>query len=270
MALETITFAVWNYDIQQAKRITEPGKPVSALELAMRRQPGAGESVVHVGWICDFWLLPSFGGQVMLGKRLAKWLVAEKKGEDIGPIIVHIADSKAEIVDYEPDPDGIRSNIYGIAEPSEFEKQKGRTFIANELLSRLLTNEHMTTMDGRRQWKWGELLSALLNSEHLQSGIAEPNTELNPFDIDNWNRYYGYEHEYDEVLLEELRTERNCIAKEEDLHVFFVLQDSELMEISAKAPQSEEELLAIRGIGPIKLKKYGRRILEIIWRHLGG
>ena len=76
--------------------------------------------------------------------------------------------------------------------------------------------------------------------------------------------------EYDEALFEKLRAERKRIADEADVPLFIVFRNNTLMELSAQAPQSEREFLAVRGVGPTKLEKYGSRFLEVIRRHLDG
>jgi superfamily II DNA helicase RecQ len=46
--------------------------------------------------------------------------------------------------------------------------------------------------------------------------------------------------------------------------VFRILADQTLLGIAALRPATEEELLAVGGIGSSRLRKYGARLLEIV------
>jgi ATP-dependent DNA helicase RecQ len=45
---------------------------------------------------------------------------------------------------------------------------------------------------------------------------------------------------------------------------FRILSDVTLVDIAAKKPRDEGELLEVGGIGPHRLEKYGARILRIV------
>ena len=45
---------------------------------------------------------------------------------------------------------------------------------------------------------------------------------------------------------------------------YVVLHDSTIQEIASAKPGSERELSRITGIGPTKLERYGKDILEIV------
>lgn len=68
---------------------------------------------------------------IIHGKKLKAWLKAEKRGDDVGPIVVHIAkfeeEYRAEIISYEPDEDGLRSRLYGDTMPEETEEQNPKS-----------------------------------------------------------------------------------------------------------------------------------------------
>ncbi|MBB2913559.1 DNA helicase-2/ATP-dependent DNA helicase PcrA [Streptosporangium becharense] len=69
--------------------------------------------------------------------------------------------------------------------------------------------------------------------------------------------------EYDESLLESLRTWRAGVAKEARIPPYVVFTDVTLQAIAERAPASEQDLLAITGIGRVKLDRYGEAVLDL-------
>ncbi len=65
-------------------------------------------------------------------------------------------------------------------------------------------------------------------------------------------------------LFERLRQLRLMIAKEEGMPPYIVFSDKTLIDMCAKLPGNEEEMLDVSGVGENKLHKYGRRFLEEI------
>ena len=45
---------------------------------------------------------------------------------------------------------------------------------------------------------------------------------------------------------------------------YFVYNNEMMEEIIKMKPKNEEELIAIRGFGPVKIEKYGQDIIDII------
>ncbi|MEN8142369.1 MAG: DNA helicase RecQ [Thermodesulfobacteriota bacterium] len=70
--------------------------------------------------------------------------------------------------------------------------------------------------------------------------------------------------EYDRDLFEKLRELRKEIATEQGVPPFVVFSDATLAEMAAALPRSDEDLLAITGVGKHKLEKYGSRFLEAL------
>jgi DNA helicase-2/ATP-dependent DNA helicase PcrA len=68
----------------------------------------------------------------------------------------------------------------------------------------------------------------------------------------------------DAVLFDALRAWRLGQAREEKVSPFIVAYDTVIAEIAERRPQSEQELLAVAGIGPGKVEKYGADILAIV------
>lgn len=74
--------------------------------------------------------------------------------------------------------------------------------------------------------------------------------------------------EEDEALFVILRKLRREIAARESVPPYLVFADSTLREMSKYAPTTTEALLGIKGVGQVKLEKYGRLFLEAIQKHL--
>ncbi|WP_062443118.1 ATP-dependent DNA helicase UvrD2 [Herbidospora daliensis] len=74
--------------------------------------------------------------------------------------------------------------------------------------------------------------------------------------------------EYDEALLEELKTWRAEAAKEAKVPSYVVFTDVTLQAIAERVPATEEALLSIAGIGRVKLERYGQAVLSLVRRRL--
>ncbi|MFD0884469.1 HRDC domain-containing protein, partial [Streptosporangium algeriense] len=69
--------------------------------------------------------------------------------------------------------------------------------------------------------------------------------------------------DYDEALLESLRTWRASAAKEAKVPVYVVFTDVTLQAIAERAPVTERDLLSITGIGRVKMDRYGEAVLDL-------
>ena len=65
-------------------------------------------------------------------------------------------------------------------------------------------------------------------------------------------------------LFETLRILRTEIATEENMPAYAVFSDATLRQIESEMPTNEKELLAIDGVGKVKLEKYGKRFINAI------
>ena len=63
-----------------------------------------------------------------------------------------------------------------------------------------------------------------------------------------------------EELLAKLKVKRLDIAREKRVPAFVIFSDRSLTEMAAKRPQSESQFLDINGVGPQKLKEYGKTL----------
>ena len=68
----------------------------------------------------------------------------------------------------------------------------------------------------------------------------------------------------DAVLLERLRGLRSSIAREQKMPAYIVFADRTLLEMAVRRPKSPYALGEIRGVGPMKIEKYGERFLALL------
>jgi DNA helicase-2/ATP-dependent DNA helicase PcrA len=72
---------------------------------------------------------------------------------------------------------------------------------------------------------------------------------------------------YDRELFSALREWRRAEALAHGLPAFTIFHDATLRAIAASVPTTSSELLAVPGIGPTKLDRYGERVLELVADH---
>jgi len=72
---------------------------------------------------------------------------------------------------------------------------------------------------------------------------------------------------YDRVLFSKLRELRKSIADGEDIAPFIVFNDATLSELSRVQPTTSSQMLAISGIGDVKLSRYGQAFMQAIKEH---
>jgi len=66
------------------------------------------------------------------------------------------------------------------------------------------------------------------------------------------------------ALLGKLRELRSSIARGEKVPSYVVFADRTLIEMAARRPKSLDAMSTIRGVGPVKLERYGERFLELV------
>jgi DNA helicase II / ATP-dependent DNA helicase PcrA len=69
---------------------------------------------------------------------------------------------------------------------------------------------------------------------------------------------------YEEATFDALRQWRLLEAKEAEVPAFVVFTDATLVAIAEACPQSLDELAGLAGVGPAKLERYGRSVLEVL------
>ena len=71
-------------------------------------------------------------------------------------------------------------------------------------------------------------------------------------------------HPLSESLLTALKALRLTIANENNVPAFVIFSDVSLVDMCLKRPHSEIELLAVSGVGQVKLERYGARFLQLL------
>jgi ATP-dependent DNA helicase RecQ len=68
----------------------------------------------------------------------------------------------------------------------------------------------------------------------------------------------------DEALLARLRDLRRTISKAEQVPAYVVFTDRTLAEMAVRRPANQNALGQIRGVGPVKLERYGEKFLDVL------
>ncbi|PYI57229.1 DNA helicase RecQ [Paenibacillus flagellatus] len=74
----------------------------------------------------------------------------------------------------------------------------------------------------------------------------------------------------DESLFEKLRQLRKSFAERDRVPPYTIFHDSTLRELCVMLPQSEDEMLSVKGVGEHKYRKYGQEFLQCIVEHTAG
>lgn len=68
----------------------------------------------------------------------------------------------------------------------------------------------------------------------------------------------------DQTLVTELREWRNTTAKSRGVPAYVVISDATLRGVCHRKPATEQELVQVPGIGPMKVEQFGDDILGIV------
>ncbi|MFK7886286.1 MAG: DNA helicase RecQ [Gammaproteobacteria bacterium] len=71
-------------------------------------------------------------------------------------------------------------------------------------------------------------------------------------------------------LFELLRGTRAILASENAVPAYVIFHDATLVQMATRQPQTEDELLALSGIGQAKLERYGEAFLEVVAEYVNG
>lgn len=70
--------------------------------------------------------------------------------------------------------------------------------------------------------------------------------------------------EMDHLLVTELRQWRGELAKSRGVPAYVVMTDATIRALAERMPKSERELIAVPGLGPVKVEQFGEHVLSII------
>jgi len=68
----------------------------------------------------------------------------------------------------------------------------------------------------------------------------------------------------DEELLERLRQWRSTVAAAQGVPAYVVFTDATMIALAERKPTTDAQLVAIAGIGPHKLSRYGMAVLKLV------
>jgi len=109
--------------------------------------------------------------------------------------------------------------------------------------------------------KLTEAARPLLRGEQSLT-LARPRVKIRPEKKPAGKRIEGLD--YDEDLFQALRVLRKRLADEARVPPYVIFGDAALVEMAAYRPADEEALLAINGVGAVKLERYGADFLKVI------
>jgi ATP-dependent DNA helicase RecQ len=73
----------------------------------------------------------------------------------------------------------------------------------------------------------------------------------------------------DRPLYDALVSWRRDLARASAVPAYVIFDNKTLRSVAASRPRSSEALLAVPGIGPVKLERYGAALLEVVGAHTG-
>ena len=114
-----------------------------------------------------------------------------------------------------------------------------------------------------------QMTSQLISAKEIYWSVLIRYTEKNAVVNDQKSEKYGIdvdaELNSDEMkTLESLKLWRSQKAKDQNLPVYFIATNKELLSIAKYKPLKKEELQEIKGFGKFKVEHYGSEIIEIL------
>ena len=145
------------------------------------------------------------------------------------------------------DRSGLRDIASGLVERGLLTREDGQypTISVTNAGRKWLRNRETLTLDMRVDEPSPQ--SKLSRSRRASGGgTASPNTG------------------YDDALFEQLRALRRRLADEEGVPAFVVFGDATLKGLAAAKPTNPQDMLAVSGVGPTKLERYGEAFLAVV------
>lgn len=118
----------------------------------------------------------------------------------------------------------------------------------------------LLSVQARPPTDWASYISA----ERARLGTDDPRTRRRrkggiPADLDP----------DDEALFEALRSWRSTRAKAAKVPAFVIFSDATLVAVAGSRPRTKAQLMALPGIGPVKVERHGDELLDVITEHSG-
>ena len=218
-----------------------------------------GEHLTEDCGNCDVCSNPptNFDGTVLAQKALST-VVRLKEKEGIGMVVNVLRGSQnAEI--HAKGYAGVKT--YGIAkETSFYDWRDYMVQLANQGALEILYSENSSLKMTEIGWKIVKGEKKIQMTRPVQLKDKETLKKKKPVKIISSN-------EVNNDLFEDLRKLRSTIAKEENVPAYIVFGDKTLKEMAAELPTTENEFLAISGVGMNKMEQFGEEFMEVIRKY---
>ena len=218
-----------------------------------------GEHLTEDCGNCDVCSNPptNFDGTVLAQKALST-VVRLKEKEGIGMVVNVLRGSQnAEI--HAKGYAGLKT--YGIAkETSFYDWRDYMVQLANQGALEILYSENSSLKMTEIGWKIVKGEKKIQMTRPVQLKDKETLKKKKPVKIISSN-------EVNNDLFEDLRKLRSTIAREENVPAYIVFGDKTLKEMAAELPTTENEFLAISGVGMNKMEQFGEEFMEVIRKY---
>lgn len=145
----------------------------------------------------------------------------------------------------------------------------GDATLRNMVSSYSTSKEEMMNISGIGEIKYeryGALFENVINQYVIEKNIDKSTAQNKKESTFKDSEYF--EVNTDTNLYNKLKELRLNISKIEGTLPYMVLPNNSLKEISGRYPLEEEQLNDIGGIGPVKINKYGKDIIEIVKKYV--
>jgi ATP-dependent DNA helicase RecQ len=218
-----------------------------------------GEHLTEDCGNCDVCSNPptNFDGTVLAQKALST-VVRLKEKEGLGMVVNVLRGSQnAEI--HAKGYAGLKT--YGIAkETSFYDWRDYMVQLANQGALEILYSENSSLKMTEIGWKIVKGEKKIQMTRPVQLKDKETLKKKKPVKIISSN-------EVNNDLFEDLRKLRSTIAREENVPAYIVFGDKTLKEMAAELPTTENEFLAISGVGMNKMEQFGEEFMEVIRKY---
>lgn len=218
-----------------------------------------GEHLTEDCGNCDVCSNPptNFDGTVLAQKALST-VVRLKEKEGLGMVVNVLRGSQnAEI--HAKGYAGLKT--YGIAkETSFYDWRDYMVQLANQGALEILYSENSSLKMTEIGWKIVKGEKKIQMTRPVQLKDKETLKKKKPVKIISSN-------DVNNDLFEDLRKLRSTIAREENVPAYIVFGDKTLKEMAAELPTTENEFLAISGVGMNKMEQFGEEFMEVIRKY---
>lgn len=123
----------------------------------------------------------------------------------------------------------------------------------------LLQNNKPITIDYKAKYSLSQEDFIIDNTKTIENSL--PQESIIPNEERDDNKKSAAD---DEKLYELLKKYRLDTSRAEGVKPYFIFNNAELEELIQTKPKTKEELIKVKGFGPVKVKKYGEEILGIL------